>query len=72
VYLFAARFNLRTRDLAHVSLTTLLGTLLAAPIMFVTAQMALIDLDSETSDHFTAVLQAAEQIGFGSMVFSGW
>jgi|EP01046_Picozoa_sp_COSAG06_P027424 predicted permease len=72
VYLFAARFNLRARDLAHVSLTTLLGTLLAAPIMFVTAQMALIDLDSETSDHFTAVLQAAEQIGFGSMVFSGW
>ena len=72
VYLFAARFKLRPRDLAHVSLTTLLGTLLAAPIMFVTAQMAMINLDSETAGGMTVVLQAAEQVGYGSLVFSGW
>eukprot|EP01043_Picozoa_sp_COSAG02_P036146 COSAG02_NODE_2631_length_8391_cov_16.487096_1_plen_805_part_00 len=72
VYLFATRFKFRSRDLAHVSLTTLLGTLLAAPIMFVTAQMATITSVSGTSDQFTEVLQAAEEIGKGSMFFSAW
>lgn len=72
VYLFAARFKLRSRDLAHVSLTTLLGTLLAAPIMFVTAQMATITKDSATGDRFEKVLQRADEIGVGSVFFSAW
>ena len=72
VYLFAARFKFRSRDLAHVSLTILLGTLLAAPIMFVTAQMAMISEQAATSNRSTAILQTAEEIGLGSVVFSAW
>ena len=40
--------------------------------MFVTAQMAMIDLGAETAGHFTMVLQAAEEVGYGSLVFSSW
>ena len=73
VYLFAVRFKLQPGDLAHISLTTLLGTILAAPIMFVTAQMIMIDVAClSDAERFADVLDAADAVGLGSLVFSSW
>ena len=80
IYIFALKFGLPERHLSRISLATLLGTLLSAPIMFGAAEMTLLDLSADDSGgsggggggKAADVLRMTEQVGWGSMVCCGW
>jgi hypothetical protein len=63
------KFGMPEGHLRRISLATLLGTLVAAPIIFGAAEVALADLDAQAG---ADVLRAAEQVGWGSLACAGW
>eukprot|EP01052_Picozoa_sp_SAG31_P026584 SAG31_NODE_2420_length_5727_cov_2.670576_4_plen_857_part_00 len=75
-YIFAVKFGLPKLHLDRISLATLLGTLLAAPIMFGAAELALIDVTMEEAEQGDVragdVLRVAERIGWGSLLCAAW
>jgi hypothetical protein len=46
--------------------------MVSAPIMFVSAEMAMLDLNSESAEQLTATLRAAEKVGYGALVGAIW
>ena len=60
ISLFALRFGLPADDAAQLSTVTVVGTALSAPIMLVSAEMALVNLATESAGSFDATLQVRQ------------
>lgn len=85
-YLVAMRFRLSAGDLRRIALPTLVGTIVAAPIMFAAAEMILIDgkfpvpadpgpgpdPDPDPGSQQIQVLQLAQQVGWVSLFGALW
>jgi hypothetical protein len=69
VALFAVQYKLPSADVRRISLTTIVGTIASAPIVLATAQMV---MAGGSVAELTAVLQSAEQVGWGALAGSIW
>ena len=69
VALFAVQFGLPIADVRRISRTTIVGTVASAFIVLATAQMVMVD---GSAAKLTAVLQTAEETGWGALAGSSW
>eukprot|EP01043_Picozoa_sp_COSAG02_P001337 COSAG02_NODE_28_length_51367_cov_70.053932_25_plen_628_part_00 len=70
--LFAERYGASETDCSLIALSTVIGTVLFAPLAFASAEMITIDLRTAGAQAATNVLLFVEQIGWASVVGSLW
>ena len=70
--LLAQRYGACENDCSLIALSTVIGTLLFAPLAFASAEMVTIDLRTAGAQAATNVLLFVEQIGWASVIGSLW